>query len=171
MDPFEPENLKLAHYRLRPKLLWRPGPQRPDGSHTRSFVHDFADGPYEFQPNEYLVVTPVEHITIVGDLVGEVLPASTLVEQCFSLTAGKLDPGYGRIGNRVQDFIMGLKNLLDEPNTFYPDRGIANISFIDFRSSPVAPTSWSPADMSIYGSRERLIRAADDGVLYPNEDT
>jgi len=154
IDPFEPENLKLAHYRLRPYQLWTPGPQLEDGSHMRTFAHDFRDGPKKFLPNQYLVVTPVEHITITGYLVGSVLPASTLVEQCFALTAGKLDPGYGRLGGRKQEFIMGIKNMLDEPNYFHPERGIANISFVDFRGTRFQEPQWTAAEKDDFRDRE-----------------
>jgi hypothetical protein len=132
-------------------------------------VHDFQDGPFLFAPKEYLIVTPVEHITIQANLVGSVLPASTLIEQCFILTAGKIDPGYGRIGDRQQDFVMGLANLLDEPNWFHPDRGIANISFVDFRGSPVLPTQWTVYERRSFRNRERLLRAADDGPFYEED--
>jgi Deoxycytidine deaminase len=163
IDPFEPENLKLAHYRLRPFQLWRPGPQLKDGGHRRSFVHDFEEGPYQFEPNEYLIVTLLEHVTISGHLVGSVLPASTLVEQCFSLTAGKLDPGYGAIGGKKQDFIMGIKNMLDEPNWFHPERGVANISFVDFRGTRYDEPKWTPAERDDFRDRELKARSGAVG--------
>jgi len=169
LEPFDHRNLRLAHYRLRPSQLWRPSHQLPDGSHQRTFLHDFGDGPYEFRPKEYLVVTPLEHVTIHGNLVGSMLPASTLVDQCFSLTAGKLDPGYGNIGEQKQDFIMGLTNLLDKPNWFHPGQGVANIAFTDFRASKVLPTSWSIDERRIFQDRERRRRAEDDGPFYDEE--
>ena len=169
---FDKSNLKLSHYRLRPNELWRPTAQKQDGSHRRAHVHSFSDGPYEFEPYEYLVVTTIEHIVLPEGMTGEVVEASTLVEQCFGLTAGKLDPGYGNIGNKRQDFIMGLRNQLNAPNIFHPDAGVANISFIDFRGTRRLQTEWSRRQLDDFDDRElrRRRRAEDDGPFYAEPD-
>lgn len=131
---FKPSNMKLAHYRLRPLHLFRPGKQLDDGSHDRGLpIHDFKRGePFTFNANEYLIVTTIEHIVLGQGIVGQVIPASTLVEQGFDIISGKLDPGYGDIDGKPQNFIIGIKNMLNEENRFHPDHGIANISFEDF---------------------------------------
>jgi deoxycytidine triphosphate deaminase len=169
---FDDSNLRLSHYRLRPGQLWKPGIQKDDGSHRRVHVHDFEDGPYEFQPNEYLIVTAIEQIVLCEGMTGEVIGASTLIEQCFGLTSGKLDPGYGALGGNRQEFIMGLKNMLDQPNSFYPNQGVANISFIDFRGTRRLATTWSPRDLQEFDERKttRRLRAEDDGPEYMDEE-
>lgn len=151
---YDRSKLKLGHYRLSPGILYKPGVQRSDGRHHRVLVHDFSNGEFEFKPFEYLIVVPRERVVLPEGMIGEVIGASTLVEQCFDLTAGKLDPLYGEIEGRHQDFVMGIKNLLNEPNTFYPDRGIANISFVDFRGTTRLQTGFTPSDLEGYRDRE-----------------
>ena len=169
---FDENNLKLSHYRLRAKGLWKPGTQQTDGSHKRVHVHDFGDGPYEFEPNEYLIVTTVEQIVLPEGMTGEVIGASTLVEQGFGLTAGKLDAEYGKIAGKHQEFIMGLKNLLAEPNKFHPEQGVANISFIDFRGTRRLATHWTERELRGFDDRtmRRRRRAEDDGVYYEDDE-
>jgi deoxycytidine triphosphate deaminase len=168
---FDQTNLKLSHYRLRPADLWRPTEQKEDGSHRREHVHNFSDGPYKFEPYEYLIVTTVEQIVLPEGMTGEVLGASTLIEQCFGLTAGKLDPGYGSINNQRQAFIMGLQNLLGRENWFYPGSGVANISFFDFHGTRTLSASFTEREARRFADREaRRQRADDDGVFYEGED-
>lgn len=165
---FVQANLKLSHYRLRPSDLWKPMEQKTDGSHRRVHVHSFSEGAYRFEPNEYLIVTTIEHIVLPEGMTGEVIGASTLVEQGFSLVSGKLDPGYGDLDGKHQDFIMGLKNMMNADNYFYPESGIANISFIDFRGTRRYQTEWSPRQLRDFDDRQmrRRRRAEDDGPLY-----
>lgn len=151
---YDKSKLKLGHYRLSPGILYKPGVQKPDGSHSRTLVHDFSDGAFEFKPFEYLIIVPLERIILPEGMIGEVIGASTLVEQCFDLTAGKLDPQYGELRGRSQDFIMGIKNLLNEPNEFHPERGIANISFVDFRGTTRLNAGFSSRDIDDYRDRE-----------------
>lgn len=174
IEPFDEGSLKLAHYRLRPQHLVRPLAQRDDGTREYSLpVHDFRSGkPFRFEANEYLIATTIEHIILGPGIVGEVIPASTLVEQGFGIVAGKLDPGYGSIEGKPQDFIIGLKNLLDEPNFFFPGRGIANISFHDFRGTSRLPLDWSDSERSDFKTRRisrKFRRVDDDGVFYDDD--
>lgn len=169
---FHASSMKLAHYRLRPGLLFRPGRQRKDGSHDLGLpIHDFRHGgPYTFEPNEYLLITSVETIVLPEGVVGEVIPASTLVEQCFSLVAGKLDAEYGSIDGEL--FIMGMKNMLDERNTFFPKNGVANIAFHDFRGAFRQVKHFTEAQKKDFSDRKARVtdfRAIEDGV-FPQED-
>lgn len=167
---FERSNLKLAHYRLRPGNAFAMGAAGPDGRRPREFVHDFADGALTLKPRELLMITPLERVYLADGIVAEFRPASTLVEQGFGLTAGKLDPGYGRLAGRKQDFIMGLYNQLDHENTFVPDFGLANVSFVSFRALSTFDTRWSEDEIRSYSERERFLRANDDGVFYHEDE-
>lgn len=169
---FERGNLKLAHYRLRPGNAFATGALGPDGRRTRQFVHDFADGPLTLRPRELLLVTPLERVFLADGIVADFRPASTLIEQGFGLTAGKLDPGYGKLGGQNQEFIMGLYNQLDDDNTFVPDFGLANISFVSFRALSTFRTRWSDDEIRRYSERDlqRFSRANDDGVFYHEDE-
>ena len=169
--PFKDENLKLSHYRLRPHQLFELGAQDASGVHARGLpIHDFKDGKaFVFAPNQYLLVTILERVVLRENIVGEVVAASTLIEQGFGLVAGKLDPDYGE----ELDFIVGLKNLLNERNSFHPGRGIANISFRDFRGTKSLKVRWAEADTAAFNGRDlspRRERIVDDGPAYDEED-
>lgn len=168
---FERTNLKLAHYRLRPGNAFAIRADRSEGRRTREFVHDFADGPYTLKAGQCILITPLERVTLSEGIVAQIRAASTLVEQGFDLTAGKLDPGYGTLGGRRQDFVMGLFNQLRRENTFFPDLGIANISFVSFREAKMLPSPWGDDEVARYSQRDlRRLRAEDDGVFYPDAE-
>lgn len=174
IDPFKEENLKLAHYRLRPRYVRKLlGEQGPTGEHalSPSPVFDFQGGaPFEFEGGEYVVVTIMEQVILGDGLVAEVIPASTLVTQGFALVAGKLDAGYGRINDERQDFVVGLKNLLDTRNLFYPSNGIANMVFHDFRGTNSDPVGFSESERRTYRGRslsdEEYLRSHGDGPTH-----
>ena len=147
---FNKANLKLSHYRLQPGLLYRPVRQGSRGDWERELIHDFDEGPYAFDGNEYLIIAPREEITLPEGVVAQVIPASTLVEQCFSLTAGKLDAGYSETGAK---FLMGIKNLRSETNKFHPERGLANVSFVDFRGADRNRVSFTANERRDYEDR------------------
>jgi hypothetical protein len=169
---FVPENLKLHHYRLRPGQLFRPVEQGPDGSYRREFICNLSELEYyEFRPHEYLIVTSLEQVYFGDGISAERVSASTLTDQCFGLTAGKQDPGYGRVGGGRQDFVMGLFNFLPIANRFYTHAGVANISFYDSRDAPRRDFEWTRAEQRELGDRDlRRLRAVDDGPDYTQDD-
>ena len=173
IQPFNPQRLKLAHYRLQPGRLLMPERKEPGADTKFSTVHDFAnDRYYVFQPNEYLVVEAKEFILLPPGIVGNFLPASSLIEMGFGLTAGKLDPGYGALDGDKQHILFGLKNQLDKRNTFDSTDGVAHIFFVDLRGLRTIHTEFSEQERRNFRDRDprRWARAIDDGVYYPDTD-
>jgi deoxycytidine triphosphate deaminase len=168
ITPFDEERLKLAHYALSPAgILWA-GARNTNGKRELQPKHDFASNDkYIFQPGEYAIVEVEEFITLPNGIVGHFLPSSALIEGGFGLTAGKLDPKYGEISGRRQKLIFGLKNLLNEQNTFSATEGLAHIYFIDLRGLNSGSLDFSNPEVQDYLRRfPRFKRAHDDGVSY-----
>lgn len=162
ITPYELGRQKLAHYRLSPGRILAPGPLRRDATRRHAEIGDLRDGPHIFKPRQYLIVEVRETMRLPEGIVGQFTPASTLVEQGFGLVAGKLDSEYGSQGERI---ILGLANLLDEDNPFDPARGIAHVSFIDFRGTERNPSKFSPQEREDFRNRQ-----LDDGPDYHADD-
>lgn len=160
--PYDRGRQKLAHYKLSPARILAPGPVRADGTRRHAEVGDLRDGPFTFEPRQYLIVEVHETLRLPEGVVGQFTPASTLVEQGFGLVAGKLDSEYGSAAERV---ILGLVNLLDEENSFDPEMGIAHVSFVDFRG-----TERNPATFSAKERADFRLRYFDDGPNYHADD-
>jgi deoxycytidine triphosphate deaminase len=168
LSPFRDDRLKVAHYALRPSgVLWA-GAQNSKGKRELQSKHDFdSDDKYVFQPGEYAIVEVEEFILLPDGIVGHFLPSSTLIESGFGLTAGKLDPRYGKLGGNRQKLIFGLKNLKNEQNTFYSAEGLAHIYFIDLRGLNSLPLDFSDPEVQDFIRRfPRFKRAHDDGPSY-----
>ena len=93
------------------------------------------------------------------------MPASSLVEQGFGLTAGKIDPGYG---DRNEKLVFGLKNLLDEANIYDSRRGLAYIFFVDLRGLRTIVTHNEP-DWKQQNRNPEFWRAQDDGPRHDQD--
>ncbi|MCF6390895.1 hypothetical protein L2K20_28355 [Mycobacterium sp. MBM] len=171
LSPFEPSRLKLAHYRLKPGKLLRLGPLDEDGNREFLVAHDLnypkRNPNFMFEPGEYMLVEVQEDVVLPPGVVGNFLPASSLIEQGFGLTAGKLDPGYGQIDGEKQRIIFGIKNMLNERNIFNPSRGLAHIFFVDLSGVRTLPAGFSQVEKKDFRDRDdRYWRALDDGPFY-----
>lgn len=164
IHPYQQWRLKLAHYRLTPSFVATAGEFSDGRARGRSTPPDLRSGPFHFPPREYRIIEVAETLILPEGIVGSFVSASTLVEQGFALTAGKLDADYGREGERV---ILGMTNLLDRTNLFDPTRGFAHIYFIDFRGADRHPIDFSPEQRHDF--RDRISRG-DDGPNYHRDD-
>ena len=163
--PYDPSRMKLAHYKLRAGHLGTPGKLEQSGLRHHVHAHDFRDGPFPFQPHQYMIVQIKETILIPEGIVGNFVPASSLVEQGFGLTAGKLDSDYGEADE--QRILFGLVNFLDVENVFDPGNGIAHIYFVDFRGTERLQVRQSDKERQEFSDRHiQLDRIADDGPDY-----
>lgn len=78
---------------------------------------------YRLRPQEYVIVSIEEQITIPQGMVGQFYPASRCIERGLLLTSGRLDAGYERA------IVFGVRNASEEDVILSPDRQIARISF------------------------------------------
>jgi deoxycytidine triphosphate deaminase len=100
------------------------------------------------------------------------IPSSNLIEEGFGLTAGKIDPGYGKLDGKRQQIRFGMKNLRNEENILEPNQVVAYVYFVDLRGLNNNAFRFSNAD------RKRLVkirdaryeRVVDDGVYYEEGD-
>lgn len=166
IHPYKRDRLKLAHYKLSAGFIAKPGILREDGTRRHKTVGHLSDGPYVFEPRQYLIVQLRETILLPEGIVGNFVPASTLVEQGFALTAGKLDSGYGELDGQEQHVLVGLTNLLDEPNPFDSSLGICHIYFADFRGTERFNVDFTAAERQDFRDR----RLGDDGPNYHADD-
>jgi len=172
IDPFHQNRMRLAHYALTAGAVIRL--QNQADIHGTRELHDFDVRPtYAFQPNEYQLVEVVEQITLAPGFVGSFVAASDLIEHGFGLTAGKIDPGFGSLGNRKQKVRFGIKNLLDEENVFDRNMGLAHVYFVNLRGLRTRRTrQFTQEEQSKLERRHdlRYLRDYDDGVPYPDDD-
>ena len=127
IDPFHEDLIQLAQYPLSPKeiIYWK----KESGESQRHHLIDLGK-PYEFQPHEYALAVVRERVVLSEGIVGRFIPMSGLIEKGFGLTAGKLDPNYGREGEEIR---FGLYNLKNIPNSYDQKSPLAYIEFFDLR--------------------------------------
>ncbi|MBU8922690.1 MAG: hypothetical protein KOO63_12800 [Bacteroidales bacterium] len=132
IDPFDKRLLQLANYPLTAAriIFWK---EKSDDKETHDLVTAKKD--YIFQPHEYAIVTVHERIILPDGIVGRFIPMSGLIEKGFSLTAGKLDPGYGDEGEEIR---FGLCNMRDRPNAYDKTSPLAYVEFFDLRGLRLA---------------------------------
>jgi deoxycytidine triphosphate deaminase len=172
LSPFVPSRLRLAHYRLSAGRVLEPK-QDQKGRVTLKEVHDFdSDGDFVFKPNEYRVFEVDEFLLLPEGVVGNFLPVSEFVERGLSLTAGKIDPGYGGVGGRRQKLHFGVKNELPTENLYESSIGLAYIYFVSLTGLQSIKPDFSGRDKQNFRRRdpERYKRANDDGVFYDEGD-
>lgn len=174
IEPWEPRNLKLAHYRLTAGRLLRPRlPASAPQAGTRE-VHDFKESPtFEFAPGEFLIVELAQLLIVPNGVVGNFLPASNVVQRGFGITAGKLDPGFGKVDGKTQHIQFGMKNQLDAPNSWNVHNGLAHVYFVNLtglRTNAVTFTENEKRTILKDRDDAAFKRANDDGPHYPEED-
>lgn len=168
VDPFVQSNLRLAHYPLHPSKILEIGPIESSGKRKTKVLHDFEnDDDYILSPDQYVVVEIAEYLRLPQGVVGHFVPASTLIEQGFGLTAGKLDPEYGLIKGKRQQVRFGLKNLKSQSNVILGKTHIAHVYFVDLRGLNNLNYSYTQAELKYLLDRfPRIARDSDDGVSY-----
>jgi deoxycytidine triphosphate deaminase len=169
IEPFDAKKLKLAHYPLSAGcVLWAT--EISSTTQIRKFENraDFRnDEDYDFDSNEYAVVEINEFIKISEGIVGHFVPSSSLIEQGFGITAGKIDPGYGSIGGKKQQIRFGLKNLRQSKNRLKANQTLAPVFFIDLRGLNNLDANLSREEVQFLMQRyPRLQHARDSGVDY-----
>lgn len=168
IEPFDEKRLRLAHYALSiSSVLW-PGDINLEGKRRYDLRHDFRNGEdYIFEPNEYAVVEVQQFIKLGEGIVGHFIPSSLLIDQGFSLTAGKIDPEYGGLGGGMQMIRFGLKNLKNDSNVINAEQNVAHVYFMDLRGLNNMKTELSRDEIKFLMERyPRLVRARDGGVDY-----
>ena len=158
---YDEKALGFSGYRLQPGALWEPTEAGPKLMADLRRVPSFA-----FRPHEYLIVTPLQDVVLGNGLIGTVSEFE-LAQRCFGLVAGKVDPGYGRIGGRRQSLIFGIVNQLAVPNRLNAHEFFAELTFTFLGSSGASQAEqWSPEDRLALRARERYQRAYDDAPSY-----
>jgi len=151
---FDPSKLKLAHYPITAGGIIKVGKINEKGKRETDPMHEFEKkGEYIFQPNEYFIVEIMEYIELSDGIVGHFLPSSNLIEQGFSLTLGKIDPGYGNLNDKPQQIRFGIKNLINDQNIIYRKQKIGHLYFIDLRGLNNAKIKWSNPDLEMMAER------------------
>jgi len=120
--------------------------------------------PFVFKPHQYVVIEIDQVISVEKGIIGKFLPTSNLIEQGFSLTAGRIEFPFGKNSEAV---MFGLKNELDVPNPLSHEDYVAYVEFYDLRALRSRDAKQTSRDDRIYAGRvdtERQHRAADDGV-------
>lgn len=168
IDPFDEHRLKLAHYSLTSRgILWA-GPVNMEGRRRYSQRVDFLSDPkYTFEAGEYAILEIEERIVLPEGIVGQFVPGSALIELGFSLTAGKIDPGYGALDGKRQQIRFGVKNLKNDDNVLTRDDVIAHVFFVDLRGLDNLPFEFSPRELEFIMKRAaRFVKHRDDGPPY-----
>ncbi len=161
ITPWDKSLLKSAHYPLTPKILFT---KQPDGTEIQ--LHNFGKegSAYVIEENGYVIIEVTEQIKVSEGIIGQFIPSSNLIEQGFSLTAGRLEHPYGQKGEPIR---VGLKNLLNSPNTLKKGERIAYIQFFDLRGLNNIPIEFTEREWKLIGIR--MARARDDGPNYDDE--
>ena len=148
IDPFDARLLQLTNYPLTAAriLFWK---EKSDDTGAHDLV--IAGEDYIFRPHEYAIVTVREKIILPDGVVGRFIPMSGLIEKGFSLTVGKLDPGYGNDGEEIR---FGLSNMRDRPNSYDMSSPLAYIEFFDLRALKLNEVQATGYDELIKGIRK-----------------
>lgn len=167
IDPFEAQNLGLAHYRVHVGRVYeiRGGNQ----SHSLNCVFDAesGDGHFVVRPAAFVLVELREHVVLPDGMFARLLPISANIERGLSLAAGKIDAGYGNLLGERQSVIVGVKNNLDVPSMLEEGKGIAQLEITDLRGAEARFGGFSDESIESFAARSaRFIRARDDGVSY-----
>jgi deoxycytidine triphosphate deaminase len=166
IKPFNEQKLRLSHYPLTlNRLIWL-GQINSKGQREIVKQHSFESGSdYEFAPNEYCVGEVQEFVHLSDGFVGHFVPTSIFIDLGFGLTAGKIDPGFGKIENKKQVLRFGIKNLTDRHNLLPSDVSVAHLTIFDLRglnNSKISP-------QQLRDILTRFSRADDDGPRYDKE--
>lgn len=143
IDPFDEDRVQWAQYPLSPKeiIYWSQGTNETSRHHLVE-----TSKPYNLRPHEYTIVVVRERVVLSDGIVGRFIPTSALIERGFAITAGKLDPHYGRKGEEIR---FGLSNQLDVDNEYSADSPLAYIEFFDLRGLPSGSVELSDYDKLI----------------------
>ena len=128
---FDPARLQIAQYPLFPYSV-----HKVLAKGKMKQVHLFSeDGDiYSVEPNDYIIVDMLEIIQLPIGIVGRFIPASSLIERGFGLTAGKIEHPFCHNQERIR---FGLKNYLDQPNPLIASEQLAYIQFFDLRGMDI----------------------------------
>lgn len=159
IEPFDLKRLQVCQYRLTPKEILFENVS--EGKLQRTSRHNLEDGDYSFKPSEYAIVTVREHVVLPDGVVGRFVPESGLIESGFILTAGKLDPGYGRNGEQIR---FGLHNARAREASFLPNSPLAHLQLFDISGLPSTESGLSHYDRLIRRLRleKNLPQASED---------
>jgi deoxycytidine triphosphate deaminase len=166
ITPFRVENLSTAHFTIHVGKVFR---RLDDG--TLKTIHDFSenDNPYTIKGKEYVVIESFETIKLNDEnIVGHFVPASNLIRDGLSLTAGKIDKKFGNLGpneGRKPEMIeFGLINNTNESFLLEKSYRVAHLELYDLRGVASEPAKLTQREK--LNIAQRWIAAQDDGVNY-----
>jgi len=115
-------------------------------------VHDFKrDGDvFTFPEDKYVVVEIEELIKVPNGIVGQFVPASSLIELGIGITAGRIEFPYGQENEPIR---FGLKNNLSSNTVIKGSEQIAYVQFFDLRSLVGESTELSERDALLFAAR------------------
>lgn len=123
LTPWDEDRIGPAEYTLSPGKILPSREELP--------IHDFQKkGSYFISPRESALVTTNEEIAIEGKITGQFIPSSSIIENGLSLTAGKLDPYYGREEN-PHEIIFGILNPTESKVEIEPDLDLVHLRLFD----------------------------------------
>lgn len=156
ISPFDRANLQIAHYPLRPRIVWEVTSSK-SGQIVRDFTVD--SNSFMLKPHTYYWVDIYENIRVPKGIIGEFKPASVLIEKGINLIYGKVEFPYGEKGERIR---FGMYNFLTEPVALDFAERIAYVTFTDLRGLDNAHYLPTQYDEKIYEFRREM----DDGPNY-----
>lgn len=167
IDPFEPSDLGLAHYRLHPSRIYTltqsAGVVRPQCVYDR--VHN--GGTFSLDPHLYVLVEIRERVVLPDGMFGRLVATSRMIERGLSLESGKLDAGYGDLLGERAPLFVALRNNLTSEVTLSVDDAVAHLEIVDLRGTEPRFGGFSDESLEQFALRSRrFMRARDDGVVY-----
>ena len=164
ISPFDPGQLDPCAYTLTPDEF--AFEELGTGGEPTSCRWSLErDGDRVFPAQEYAVVTVAEQIVLSDGMMGLFVPQSELIEAGFSLTCGKLDPGYGQGGEQIR---FGIQNVRSRENVFRAEMSLAHLLFFDVSGSPTLRMELDDREKRLWRRRLRknlLADAEDDEGL------
>ena len=163
IDPFEEQHLGLAHYRVHVGAIYvsRPTDYRGSSSKVLREIGTHATN-FTMGPDDYILVSLKEHVSLPEGMFGRILPASHLVEKGFWVNSGKIDAGYQTLSTgRSAAILLGIKNLLRQENLLDLTAGVAHVEFVDLRGTESRFGGFS--DESLMSATHRWHRIVGSG--------
>jgi deoxycytidine triphosphate deaminase len=160
ISPFDDGQLDPCAYALTPDEFAFEELSASDEPMPRRWSLE-RDGDRPFPAHEYAIVTVVEQVVLGDGMMGLFVPQSELIEAGFSLTCGKLDPGYGEGGEQIR---FGIQNARSRENLFRTDMSLAHLLFFDVSGSPTLRVELDDREKRLWRRRlrENLLADAED---------
>ena len=161
ITPFDPTRAQPAHYPIDAGIIYRRNGEEWKPEHDFRSKKEFV-----FEQSEYCVVEVAQSIVLASGYAGQFIPSSNLVEQGFSLVAGKVTYPFGQRGEKIR---FGIKNMLTSKNKLKAVDRIAYLQLFDFSALDHINYELDERDVRVF--LQRFHRADDDGPNYERSDS